>query len=406
MAIDYRLANEVLNRKADYSLGDKVVEGGKIIRDSFDRSRELDRRAEMDRIGAFISDEIKSGEPSENAIIAEVAKTMPTEAMTMFNNLQNRYQKEDQAYDKLAFEEQEAENAANAQMQKTNLLGTAYKNKIEAGNIMKDIRSLKNKKNTFPRGTSQYNQFETDKQNQLNLYTDSYNKLRDDSSLFNTAMSGQQGFSKMYDTTMIQDLETASMKYDETKLANQGKKLTNNEIIRKRDDGHSKILRDVQDKYLSASKELGYNHIDLNRIDRNLDTLKRMAKGGFKEIDKNGVTTIAKPNPAAIHALNIMATKSLDGESAVLLSEASALGSQTLKAAVEKYGSYLTGKESVINVDDTFKMAKKINEDRKVSANALSELYYKKAKDASKRFINKSIKPSRYQYGLPDFDAL
>ena len=96
MAIDYRLANEVLNRRPDYSLGDRIVKGGKIIRDSFDRSRELDRRAEMDRIGAFISDEIYTGEPSENAIIAEVAKTMPTKAMNMYNDLQNRYQKEEQ----------------------------------------------------------------------------------------------------------------------------------------------------------------------------------------------------------------------------------------------------------------------------------------------------------------------
>jgi hypothetical protein len=98
MAIDYRLANEVLNRKPDYSLGNRIVEGGEIIRDSFDRTRKLDRRAEMDRIGAFISDEISTGEPSENAIAAEIAKTMPVKGMELYNNLQNRYQTEDQAY--------------------------------------------------------------------------------------------------------------------------------------------------------------------------------------------------------------------------------------------------------------------------------------------------------------------
>ena len=99
MAIDYRLANEVLNRKADYSLGDKVVEGGKIIREGFDRSRELDRRVLQDRLdqeqrvlndqnrqkmqtfGDFVSGQYASGNPNRDLIISEYAKVNPGGAL-------------------------------------------------------------------------------------------------------------------------------------------------------------------------------------------------------------------------------------------------------------------------------------------------------------------------------------
>lgn len=86
--IDYRLAGEALNRKPDYSFGNRVMEGMQVIDDSVDRQRLLDQRAlqdqqrqKMQTFGDFVSGQYASGNPNRDLIISEYAKVNPGEAL-------------------------------------------------------------------------------------------------------------------------------------------------------------------------------------------------------------------------------------------------------------------------------------------------------------------------------------
>ncbi len=86
--IDYRLAGEALNRKPDYSFGNRVVEGMQVIDDSVDRQRLLEQRAlqdqqrqKMQTFGDFVSGQYASGNPNRDLIISEYAKVNPGGAL-------------------------------------------------------------------------------------------------------------------------------------------------------------------------------------------------------------------------------------------------------------------------------------------------------------------------------------
>ena len=115
--IDYRLAGEALNRKPDYSFGNRVIEGMQVIDDSMDRQRLLDQRAlqdqqrqKMQTFGDFLGQEYE-----EDPILSRLAGVDPMKALGLSEQRKA-------AENKFAFDKQKAENAANAQLQITNLL--------------------------------------------------------------------------------------------------------------------------------------------------------------------------------------------------------------------------------------------------------------------------------------------
>ena len=254
MAIDYRLANEVLNRRPDYSLGDRIVQGGKIIRDSFDRTRELDRRAEMDRIGAFISDEISTGEPSENAIIAELAKTMPAKAMTMYNNLQNRYQQEDQG-----LLDYEIEMAKLKQQNTVNpLFEKAASNQLQAKNIYKSIGDLEKEEYSPNLGIDEET-YSQQKQTKINDLLNRYREYAQDFAKTSAALAGTKGGKQFIDEYRIPSYEAKRQKQADEKRDRTEKDLKIN-IARtgiKQED--RKFLTNRLDAYNQQANKNGLN---------------------------------------------------------------------------------------------------------------------------------------------------
>ena len=86
--IDYRLAGEALNRKPDYSFGNRLIKGMQVIDDSVDRQRLLEQRAlqdqqrqKMQTFGDFVSGQYASGNPNRDLIISEYAKVNPGGAL-------------------------------------------------------------------------------------------------------------------------------------------------------------------------------------------------------------------------------------------------------------------------------------------------------------------------------------
>ncbi len=367
--IDYRLAGEALNRKPDYSFGNRVIKGMQVIDDSVDRQRELEKRAEMDRIGAFVSDEISTGEPSENAIIAEVAKTMPTEAMNMFNNLQNRYQKEDQAYDKLAFDKQKAENLANAQMQKTNLLNDVNMNKFKA---VEALNKLENAKTPQEKAEA----------------TAVYNEARTNwATKFAAPVQGMENNSSIIKGGEVLDIGAANAARAKRKLdlakSSQDIKTNKLNFAQKKIDHKNKYINDFKNYMQKEGLSRG-------KTTANKEALKTLYAMVSESLDENG--NVKKDadgnyipiNTAAIHAINILSNKSLDPDSAVLLAEAEAWKPNTLTDKAKEYRDYLQGKDPrSMNIGNTYKTALGISQ--------LKEERYKTARDSAVERLNSQI---------------
>lgn len=369
MAIDYRLANEVLNRKPDYSLGNRIVQGGKIIRDSFDRTRELDRRAEMDRIGAFISDEISTGEPSENAIAAEIAKTMPVKGMELYNNLQNRYQTEDQAYDELVFDKQKAEDAANAKFQKTNLLNDINVNKF---NAVKALNLLENAKTPEEKAeaTAAYNEART---KWATKYAASVQGMENNSNIIKGgevldigAANAARAKRKLDLTKSAQDIKTNKLNFAQKKIDHKNKYINDFKNYMQR-EGLSRGKTTANKEALKTLYAMVSKSLDAN------GNVKKDANGNYIPI-----------NTAAIHAINILSNKSLDPNSAVLLAEAEAWEPNTLTDKAKKYRDYLQGKDPrSMNIGNTYKTA--------LGVSQLKEKQYKTARDSAVERLNSQI---------------
>jgi len=404
MAIDYRLANEVLNRRPDYSLGDRIVQGGKIIRDSFDRTRELDRRAEMDRIGAFISDEISTGEPSENAIIAEVAKTMPAKAMTMYNNLQNRYQQEDQG-----LLDYEIEMAKLKQQNTVNpLFEKAASNQLQAKNIYNSIGDLEKEEYSPNLGIDEetYNQ---QKQTKINDLLNRYREYAQGFAKTSAALAGTKGGKQFIDEYRIPSYEAKRQKQADEKRDRTEKDLKIN-IARtgiKQED--RKFLTNRLDAYNQQANKNGLN-LEVARKNKGiLDKVYSLAMGKFTidPITKEKIYSV-QPNSAAVHAVNLIANKALDPESAVLLSEAASFEGQKLINQLEKFKSYSTSKTYTLPTPDTYKTAKSVLESTYNDAKIFAENTLKNINlNLSKERGGSGIKITREEIGLggPDLFA-
>lgn len=370
MAIDYRLANEVLNRRPDYSLGDRIVQGGKIIRDSFDRSRELDRRAlqdqqrqKMQTFGDFVGEELATGNPAYPAIAAQMASLDPQAAIKYYNDVQDRQLKEDQGLLDYEIEmaklkpslgpnilNQASQNKFRAR-QLANIISTSQDpaeveaSKLEYGNLVSDYEQ-----NTKPFILQKKNSGTMINELGILPLNDALQARKQKQLEFS---KGQEVYKKMLRDKKIYDSEFIS------------KSVKDYEALASRDGSSLQQVRNLQAN-LEKAYELAYPY----------------NKDGTPKYNADG--TKKKPSVAAMHALNILTNKTLDPNSAVLLSEAQAFDEQDLISILKRMSASLTGIDpKTFNVNNVYTLAK-----ANVAARANNA---KKLAEGKRDFINKEL---------------
>ena len=359
--IDYRLAGEALNRKPDYSFGNRVMEGMQVIDDSVDRQRELEKRAEMDRIGAFISDEISTGEPSENAIAAEIAKTMPVKGMEFYNDLQNRYQKEDQG-----LLDYEIEMAKLKPSLGPSVLNKASQNKFRARQLANIISTSQDPE-----------EVEASKLEYGNLVSDYEQNAK-------PFLLQQKNSGTMINELGILPIEQVLMNRKNRQMAFDKDQADLTEKLRSGAIKDSDYITTAINKYRDNVKTNGFSPEQVSNLKRTLEVARKLAAAG---------------NVAGMHAINIITNKSLDPGSAVLLSEAEAFTPQTLQTFIKKQTGKLVGVDARnFNVETTYKLAAAAIKEREKTSKDIANY--------NLNFINNELKArgSKRQITIKEID--
>ena len=380
--IDYRLAGEALNRKPDYSFGNRLIKGMQVIDDSLDRQRLLEQRAlqdqqrqKMQTFGDFVGEELATGNPAYPAIASQMASLDPQAAIKYYNDVQDRQLKEDQnlldyeiemAKLKPSLEPSVLNKAAQNKFRArelTNIISTSQDpaeveaSKLEYGNLVSDYEQnskpfILQKKNSGTMinelGILPLNDaLQARKQKELEFSKDQevYKKMLRDK--------------KIYDSEFI------------------AKSVKDYEALASRDGSSLQQVRNLQANLETAYK-LAYPY------DKNGNPKYVKNPDGTYKKDKDGNKIEMKPSVAAMHALNILTNKTLDPGSAVLLSEAQAFDEQDLISILKRMGASLTGIDpKTFNVNNVYTLAK-----ANVSARANNA---KKLAEGKRDFINKEL---------------
>lgn len=362
--IDYRLAYDALNRKPDYSFGNRVVEGMKVIDDSVDRQRLLEQRAlqdqqrqKMQTFGDFLGQEYE-----EDPILSRLAGVDPMKALGL-----SEQRKADQ--NKFAFDKQKAEDAANAKLQKTNLLNDVNMNKF---NAVKALNKLENAKTPEEKAEA----------------TAAYNEARTKwATKYAAPVQGMENNSNIIKGGEVLDMGAANAARAKRKLdlAKSAQDIKTNKL------NFSQKKIDHKNKYINDFKNyMQREGLSRGKTTANKEALKKLYAMVSKSLDENG--NVKKDangnyipiNVGAIHAINILSNKSLDPNSAVLLSEADAWTPNSLTDTAKKSMSFLQGRDPrSLNVKNTFNTA--------LGVSQLKEERYKTARDSAVELLNSQI---------------
>ena len=354
--IDYRLAGEALNRKPDYSLGNRVIEGMQVIDDSVDRQRLLEQRAlqdqqrqKMQTFGDFVSEELATGNPAYTAIAAQMASLDPQSAIKYYNNIQDRQLKEAQG-----LLDYEIEMAKLKPSLGPNILNKASQDRFRARELANIISNSQDPAEVEASKLEYGNLVSEYEQNTKPFLLQQKNP-----------------------TTIVNELGILPL--DDALQARKQKELE----FSKNQEVYKKMLRDkkiydsefisksVKDYEALASRD-GSSLQQVRNLQANLEIAYKLAS--------------KKDNPsvAGMHALNILTNKTLDPNSAVLLSEAEAFDEQDLISILKRMSASLTGIDpKTFNVENVYTLAK-----ANVSARANNA---KKLAEGKRDFINKEL---------------
>lgn len=361
--IDYRLAYDALNRKPDYSFGDRVVEGMKVIDDSVDRQRELDRRQKVQTFGDFVGEELATGNPAYPAIAAQMASLDPQAAIKYYNDVQDRQLKEDQG-----LLDYEIEMAKLKPSLGPSVLNKASQNKFRARQLANIISTSQDPA-----------EVEASKLEYGNLVSDYEQNAK-------PFLLQQKNSGTMINELGILPIEQALMSRKNRQMAFDKDQAELTEKLRSGAIKDSDYITTSINKYRDNVKSNGFALEQVSNLKRTLDVAKKLADEG---------------NVAGMHAINIIANKSLDPNSAVLLSEAKAFTPQTLQTFIKKQTGKLVGVDArEYDVGTTYKLASSAIKQREQTSKDLANYNLNfinnelKARGSKRKITMKEIDPT------------
>jgi hypothetical protein len=316
MPIDPRLAFGAMEG-IQQPIGRNIVSGLKTYNAMQDRQREEQERAQMQSLGQFVGQELAGGTPDYNAISGRIAEFDPLKALDMRQNMLQSQRDFDIA---------KLKNAPKQGLDPT-FLNNAAASKYQARQL---LESIKNEKDPALKQESiqKYNQLQQSyatatKPNILGL-KDSTNKLKELEIL---------PYDDALQSNLVRRIDT-SMKQSQL-----------NEQLRSGSIKDEKFISESIKAYETLANQGGMGLAKVSNISGNLEKLYKMAK--------------VDGNVAAMHALNIIANKALDPDSAVLLAEANAFTSQDWATEITKLGKKISGDDPrLLNIEDLYKMAR------------------------------------------------
>jgi len=356
--IDYRLAYDALNRKPDYSFGDRVVEGMQVIDDSVDRQRLLEQRAlqdqqrqKMQTFGDFLGQEYE-----EDPILSRLAGVDPMKALG------------------LSEERKAAQNKFALEMLKNkpslgpSVLNKASQNKFRARQLANIISTSQDPAEVEASKLEYGNLVSDYEQNAKPFILQQKNSGN---------MINELGILPLNDALQARKQKELEFSKDQEvyKKMLRDKKIYDSEFISK----------SVKDYEALASRD-GSSLQQVRNLQANLEKAYELAypynKDGTPKYNADG--TKKKPSVAAMHALNILTNKTLDPNSAVLLSEAQAFDEQDLISILKRMSASLTGIDpKTFNVKNVYTLAKANVASRANNAKKLAE--------GKRDFINKEL---------------
>lgn len=367
MAINYRLVNDIINRKPDYSLGNRIAEGGEIIREGFDRTRELDRRVLQDRLdqeqrvlndqnrqkmqtfGDFLGQEYK-----EDPILSRVAGIDPMKALKMIE------------------EKEAAQNNFDLAMLKNkpslepSVLNKASQNKFRARQLANIISTSQDPA-----------EVEASKLEYGNLVSD----YEQNSKPFILQLKNP---GTMINELGILPIEQVLMNRKNRQMTFDKDQADLTEKLRSGAIKDSDYITTAINKYRDNVKTNGFSPEHVSNLKRTLEVARKLAAAG---------------NVAGMHAINIITNKSLDPGSAVLLSEAKAFTPDTLEQFIKKQAGKLVGVDARgFNVETTYKLAAAAIKEREKTSKDIANY--------NLNFINNELKArgSKRQITLKEID--
>jgi hypothetical protein len=339
MPIDYNLAFNALEG-IQQPIGQNITAGLNTYNAMQDRQRAEQERAQMQSLGQFVGQEFAGGEPDYNAITGRIAEINPLKAIEM-NQARMKNQN--------AMDIAKLKNAPKAGLDPT-FLNNAASNKYQSRQLLESYKKEKNPELKKQIGqqyaTLQQSYATATKPNILGL-KDSTNKLKQLEIL---------PIDQALQSSRIRELDTSMKQSQLTQQLRSG--------AIKDEDFISKSVKD----YEGLAARDGMSLAKVSNLSDNLGKLYKMAKGG---------------NVAAMHALNILANKGLDPDSAVLLAEADAFGSQAWLSKLQKLGAKIDTDPRFHELESVHAMTKNVLNTRMGNAQSLAQ--------GKMDFINKQL---------------
>jgi len=357
MAIDYRLAYDALGGLKS-SVGEDVAAGIEAFNQIQDRQRLLDQRAlqdqqrqKMQTFGDFLGQEYE-----EDPILSRLAGVDPMGALRM-----SEQRKADQ--NKFALE-----MLKNKPSLGSNILNKASQNKFRARQLANIISTSQDPAEVEASKLEYGNLVSDYEQNTKPFILQKKNS---------GTMINELGILPLNDALQARKQKELEFSKDQEvyKKMLRDKKIYDSEFI-------AKSVKD----YEALSSRDGSSLQQVRNLQANLETAYKLAypynKDGTPKYNADG--TKKKPSVAAMHALNILTNKTLDPNSAVLLSEAQAFDEQDLISILKRMGASLTGIDpKTFNVKNVYTLAK-----ANVAARANNA---KKLAEGKRDFINKEL---------------
>jgi len=328
MPIDYRLAFEALEGMGK-PIGQDVVAGVDAFNRIQDRQRQNEQFEKMQSLGQFVGQEFTGGQPDYQAITGRVAEVDPMQAIAIDQQRRAMADKFKlaQLKNRPDIAPSVLQSGAAAKLKSRQLLNTIANSDDQAmvDQAKQEYEQL-------------FQNYSTTTQPQLLGLKDSSNKL---------------------EQLEIKPLDDALMSLKERKMELSSGQADLNEKLRAGAIKDSQFITKSISDYDDLASRDGMSLNQTSNIATTLETAKRLADQG---------------SVAGMHALNILTNKTLDPNSAVLLSEAEAFDEQDLASILKRLGASLVGIDpKTFNVPNVYKLAKENISARSANAKKLAE---------------------------------
>lgn len=313
--IDPRLAFGALEG-INKPIGPGIVSGMNVYNQMQDRQRQDQERMKMQSLGQFVGDQFAGGEPDYNAITSRVAEINPLKGIELDQNRLAAAERLKLAQLKNApkpgLDPNFLKNAAADRFTSRNLLNTYLTAKDptlkEEAKIQYDALRQKYATETKPNILGLNNPDNKVKQLEIPSLSEAMQSRRE----------REIGIG-MNQAKLSDQLRVGAIKDSEF------------------------ITQSIKDYEQFAARD-GFSLSQVNTLAKNLETAKRLADEG---------------SVAGMHALNILTNKTLDPNSAVLLSEAQAFDEQDMISILKRIGASLVGIDpKTFNVQNVYDLAK------------------------------------------------